>query len=233
MVIREDDKVTCLLDISILGGKNIITKEAKKILIYEDPTVELQHMWNVKTKVIPVVIGGNWKNIKITQKISKQLTRIYREGRIDQAHIVNVFYLYKITFLTRKEKIDLFFHHEGSCICRNMLPINVFLEHAIKGFAKGITVRQLLALPYQFGTCDHQDTLQGAEWYQDPTLPDTLQSCCSNLDGNVSTIRRATLTRAPSDFHLFGPLKVVTGFPNVAEVREVVSQWFRSQSPDF
>ena len=35
----------------------IIIKEAYKILKYRDLTIELQHMWNVKTKVIPVIIG--------------------------------------------------------------------------------------------------------------------------------------------------------------------------------
>ena len=33
-------------------------KEAKKILKYKDLTLEIQCMWNVKTKVIPVIIGA-------------------------------------------------------------------------------------------------------------------------------------------------------------------------------
>ena len=36
----------------------MIKKEAKKILKYEDLTIEIQHMWNVKTKMIPVIIGA-------------------------------------------------------------------------------------------------------------------------------------------------------------------------------
>jgi len=36
----------------------VIKKEAEKILEYKDPTIELQCMWNVKTKVIPVIIGA-------------------------------------------------------------------------------------------------------------------------------------------------------------------------------
>jgi len=35
----------------------VIKKEAK-ILRYEDLTTEIQRMWNVKTKVIPVIIGA-------------------------------------------------------------------------------------------------------------------------------------------------------------------------------
>ena len=35
----------------------MIKKEAEKILNYEDLTIEIQRMWNVKTKVIPLIIG--------------------------------------------------------------------------------------------------------------------------------------------------------------------------------
>ena len=36
----------------------MIKKEAEKILKYEDLTAEVQRMWNVKTKVIPVITGA-------------------------------------------------------------------------------------------------------------------------------------------------------------------------------
>jgi len=35
----------------------VIKKEAEKILKYKDLTIEIQCMWNIKTKVIPVIIG--------------------------------------------------------------------------------------------------------------------------------------------------------------------------------
>ena len=36
----------------------MIKKEAEKILKYKDFTTEIQRMWNVKTKVMPVIIGA-------------------------------------------------------------------------------------------------------------------------------------------------------------------------------
>jgi hypothetical protein len=41
-----------LIDVGISGDRNVIKKEAEKI------TIEIQGMWNVKTKVIPVIIGA-------------------------------------------------------------------------------------------------------------------------------------------------------------------------------
>ena len=57
IIIRDNEKGTCMLiDVAILGDRNVIKKEAEKILKYKDLAVEIQRMWNVKTKVIPAVI---------------------------------------------------------------------------------------------------------------------------------------------------------------------------------
>ena len=40
------------------NNNNVIKKEAEKILKYKDLTTEIQRMWIVKTKVIPVIIGA-------------------------------------------------------------------------------------------------------------------------------------------------------------------------------
>ena len=45
-----------LIVVTISGDRNVIKKEAEKILKYKDLTIEIQRMWNVKRKVIPVII---------------------------------------------------------------------------------------------------------------------------------------------------------------------------------
>ena len=47
-----------LIEVAISGDRNVIRKEAEKILKYKDLTIEIQQMWNVKTKVIPVIVGA-------------------------------------------------------------------------------------------------------------------------------------------------------------------------------
>ena len=44
----------------------MINKEAEKILKYKDQIKKIQHMWNVKAKVVSVIIG-------VTGTISKSL----------------------------------------------------------------------------------------------------------------------------------------------------------------
>ena len=47
-----------LIDVAISGDRNVNKKEAEKILKYKDLTIEIQRMWNVETKMIPVIIGA-------------------------------------------------------------------------------------------------------------------------------------------------------------------------------
>jgi hypothetical protein len=47
-----------LIDVAISGDRNVIKTETEKILKCKDLTIEIQCMWNVKTKAIPVIIGA-------------------------------------------------------------------------------------------------------------------------------------------------------------------------------
>ena len=64
-----------LIDVAISGDRNVIKKEAEKILKYKDLTIEIQRMWNVKTRVNTSNNRSDWDHFKIIQKIHKQHTR--------------------------------------------------------------------------------------------------------------------------------------------------------------
>ena len=72
----------------------MIKKEAKKILKYEDPIIEMQCMWNVKTKVIPVIIGATGTISKSFRKYvsnipgNHEVTELRKTAILSTAHIL-------------------------------------------------------------------------------------------------------------------------------------------------
>jgi hypothetical protein len=69
IIIRDNERRTCVLvDAANFGDRNVIKKEAEKILKYKDLTIEIQRMWTVKTRVIPVIIGATGTNSKSFRK---------------------------------------------------------------------------------------------------------------------------------------------------------------------
>jgi len=59
-IIIDNEKDTCMLtDVAISGDRNVIKEENEKILKYKDLIIQIQCMWNVKAKAIPVITGAN------------------------------------------------------------------------------------------------------------------------------------------------------------------------------
>jgi hypothetical protein len=62
-----------LIDVPIPGDRNVIKKEAEKILKCKDLITETQRMWNVNTKVTPVIIGATGS---ISESFRKYLSSV-------------------------------------------------------------------------------------------------------------------------------------------------------------
>jgi len=83
-----------LIDIAISGDRNVIKKEAEKILKYKDLTIEIEGMWNVKTKVIPVIIGATGTVSKSFRKYMSnipgkhEVKEIQKTAILGTAHIL-------------------------------------------------------------------------------------------------------------------------------------------------
>uniref|UniRef100_A0A8D8ZI32 Uncharacterized protein n=1 Tax=Cacopsylla melanoneura TaxID=428564 RepID=A0A8D8ZI32_9HEMI len=59
IIIKDKKQKKCLLiDVAVPSDYNITQKEAEKSLKYKDLQIETQRLWNMKTTVVPVVIGA-------------------------------------------------------------------------------------------------------------------------------------------------------------------------------
>jgi len=72
-----------LIDAAISGYRNVVKKEAEKILKYEDLTIEIKCMWNVKTKVIPVIIGATGT---VSKSFRKYVSNIPGKHEVKELH---------------------------------------------------------------------------------------------------------------------------------------------------
>jgi hypothetical protein len=72
-----------LIDVAISGDRNVIKKETEKILKYKYFTTEIQRMWNVKPKVIPVKIGATGT---ISKSFKKYVSNLPGNHEIKELH---------------------------------------------------------------------------------------------------------------------------------------------------
>jgi hypothetical protein len=101
IVIRDNENGACMLiDVAISGDRCVIKKEAKKVLKYKDLMVEMQHVWNVKTKVIPVTVGPTGT---ISKSFTKYLRKVHGKHKIKE--------LQKTAILGIAHKIHHHHHH--------------------------------------------------------------------------------------------------------------------------
>jgi hypothetical protein len=83
-----------LIDVVISWDRNVIKKEAEKILKCKDLTIEIQRMWNVKTNVIPLIIGATGTISKSFKKYvsnipgNHEVKELQKTAILGTAHIV-------------------------------------------------------------------------------------------------------------------------------------------------
>ena len=66
----------------------MIKKEVEKILKYKDLTIEIQCMWNVKTKVIPVIIGATGTISKTFRKYVRNIPGNHEVKKLQKTAIM-------------------------------------------------------------------------------------------------------------------------------------------------
>jgi ribosome-associated translation inhibitor RaiA len=62
-----------LIEFPNSGDRNVIKKQAEKMLKWRDLTIEIQHTCSVKTKVLRVIVGAN---VTISKSFRKYLSNV-------------------------------------------------------------------------------------------------------------------------------------------------------------
>jgi hypothetical protein len=69
LIIRDDDKETCMLmNVATWGDRNVIKKEDKRITKCKDLTIEIQRIGDTSNN------RGDWNHFTVTQTIPEQHT---------------------------------------------------------------------------------------------------------------------------------------------------------------
>ena len=84
-----------LIDAAISGDRNVIKREAEKILKYKDFTIEIQRMWNVKTKVIPVIIDATWTISKSFRKYVSNIPGNHKVKEVQKTAISGTAHIFR------------------------------------------------------------------------------------------------------------------------------------------
>ena len=77
-----------LIDVAISGDRNVMKKEAEKIIKYKDLPIEIQRMWNVKATVIPVIIGATGTISKSFRKYVSNIPRNHEVKELQKTAIL-------------------------------------------------------------------------------------------------------------------------------------------------
>ena len=99
-----------LIDVANPGDGNVIKKEAEKILKYKDLRIQIQPMWIVKAKVIPVIRGATGT---ISKSLRQYLSNIPGRGGEKKSNIAHS------THATENTNVNVqnIFHRRNNITC--------------------------------------------------------------------------------------------------------------------
>jgi 3-deoxy-D-manno-octulosonic acid (KDO) 8-phosphate synthase len=74
--------------LAVSGDRNVIQKEAEKIFKYKNLTIETSHMWNIKTRLIPVIIGATGTISKSSRNYVSTITGNHKVRELQKTAIL-------------------------------------------------------------------------------------------------------------------------------------------------
>jgi hypothetical protein len=67
---NKKERTCTLIDVAMPADRNVMQKEAEKMLKYKSLGIEIQRMWNLKCTIIPVIAGATGL---VTKNLRKNL----------------------------------------------------------------------------------------------------------------------------------------------------------------
>jgi len=107
------------LDVTIPGDRNVKKKEAEKVLKYDELTIEIQRLWNVRNNSDTSNNNGNWNRLTIIRTIPEQHTGIARyQGTTENSHIGHCTHTAESADVNVQNKLQLRNHITCSTDCK-------------------------------------------------------------------------------------------------------------------
>ena len=88
VVLDKHEKMCHLIDIAVPGDSRVASKENEKVQKYQDLARELRKLWQVKVKVVPVVVGALGTIAKALEKHLKEIGTSVRVELLQKAALL-------------------------------------------------------------------------------------------------------------------------------------------------
>ena len=89
VLIEKKKRVVSVVDVAIPGDFRVVDKETEKVIKYQNLALELNRMWQCKTRVIPIVVGVLGTKSKLSEWLSMlEIQEERRHGLVQQVALL-------------------------------------------------------------------------------------------------------------------------------------------------
>jgi len=116
IIIRDNKQETCMLiDVAIPEDRNVVKREAEKILKSKDLIIGNQRMWNVKANLMPVILI--WATGTISKPLRQYLSKILGKHEIKELTKSSLIVHSTHTAGSADVKVQNIFHGRNNITC--------------------------------------------------------------------------------------------------------------------
>jgi hypothetical protein len=88
-----------LIDVAISGDRNMINKEAEKILKCKTLLIEIERMWSVKTEVIPIIMEATGTISESFRKYLRNISGKHKVKELQKTAVLGTAHILRIVLM--------------------------------------------------------------------------------------------------------------------------------------